>query len=301
LTFGLIAAFIHYLYQNSDKYLNLLRVSPLPVILILICTLISMVVNGIINNNLLWSLGVGISVRDGFYLTAASTLANQLPIFGGMLTRAVYLKKKHDLSYTKFFSATLALFFCFVSVNGIIGTGILLFWILFRNITVPPALIFGFVAMALWLMIFWLPVARLRMPSALRARLEQALEGWRLIGGKPAVIGKLVGLQTALMLVLAFRYWLAFQMLSQNVSVGDVVLFSAASVLTQLVGIAPGGLGVTEGIVGGVASLLGFDLGVSIVAVGLDRLISTVVIFLFGGIGMVVLGRQISTPQTSDS
>ena len=83
-------------------------------------------------------------------------------------------------------------------------------------------------------------------------------------------------------------------MLSQNVTFGDVMLFSAASILTQLVSIAPGGLGVREAIVGAVASALGFDMGMSLVAVGLDRLISTLAILLIGGLSAIILGKQIS-------
>jgi len=105
-------------------------------------------------------------------------------------------------------------------------------------------------------------------------------------------------LQTCLMLFLAIRYWLAFHMLSQDVSVADVILFSSASVLTQLVSVAPGGLGVTEAIVGAIASAIGFDLGVSIVSVGLDRLVSTFVILLVGGISTIILSKQVSNHST---
>jgi uncharacterized protein (TIRG00374 family) len=99
------------------------------------------------------------------------------------------------------------------------------------------------------------------------------------------------------MLVLAARYWLAFRMLSQQLTFGEVVLLSSSSVLTQMAGFAPGGLGVREAIVGAVASALGFDLAVSMVAVSLDRLISTVVILIIGGVSTVILGKQISDSQ----
>jgi uncharacterized protein (TIRG00374 family) len=104
------------------------------------------------------------------------------------------------------------------------------------------------------------------------------------------------------MLILAYRYWLAFHMLSQDVSFGDVILFASASVLTQLISFAPGGLGITETIVGFVASTLGFELSVSVVAVALDRLVSTSVILLAGGISTIMLGRKIpEIPATKNS
>lgn len=300
LYMSLMAAIIFYFYQNLGRILSLLRVSTFPVILILVLTAISMFINGIIGNQLLWRLGVNISSRDGFYLAAASTLANQLPIFGGILTRAVYLKQKHNLSYAGFLSATLALLICFISANGMIGTTILVYWMLFRNTAVPPILLIGFGSMAIALLIFWLPVDRALFFPTLRARLEQALEGWRLIQEAPFALSRLTGLQIALMLLLAIRYWLAFNMVSQHVGYSEVILFSSASVLTQLVGVAPGGLGVTEAIVGGVASLLGFDLVASVFAVGLDRLISTLVILFVGGISAIALSKQTAISKFDD-
>ena len=293
-TLGLIVAFIYYLYLNADKYIELIHVSPSAVILLMAITLISVLVNGAINTYLFQGLGTKLSFRDGFLLAAASTLTNQLPISGGMITRGIYLKHKFNLSYTIFLSASLALFVCFVSVNGFIGTVILLYWRLFRKISVTPFLLIGFALMMACLLVFWLPFDRITFSDRLRKRLFQALEGWLAISSSYVLVVKLVGLQTILMILLAFRYWLAFHMLSQNVSIGEVVLFSSASVLTQLVSIAPGGLGVTEAIVAAVASALGFDLGVSVVAVGLDRLVSTSVILLVGGISTIILGRQIS-------
>lgn len=303
LGLALVIIFSFYLYNNADKYLNLLNLSLFPIVAILLATSISLFINGFISVYVFASLGVNLSVRNGFFLAAASTLANQLPVSGGALTRAVYLKNRHNLSYAKFISSTLALFFCFISVNGFIGVLIMLYWILNGGGTVPPILLLGFVLMASCIIVFVIPVEHIKVSGKLQNRLMQALDGWRIIGSKPLLLSKILGLQTLLMFLLAVRYWFAFQMLSQDLGVGQVILFSSGSVLTQLVSIAPGGLGVTETIVGGIASLLGFDMAVSIVAVGLDRLVSTVVIFVVGGISTVILGKQLSdaSPDPDDA
>jgi uncharacterized protein (TIRG00374 family) len=83
-------------------------------------------------------------------------------------------------------------------------------------------------------------------------------------------------------------------MLSQAVTGGQALLFSSASVLTQLISFAPGGLGVREAIVGAVASALGFELAVSLAAVELDRLVATFTIVLVGWISTSLLGRDLS-------
>ena len=294
LALGVITAFFYYLYLNADNYLELLNISSSLVFSLVAISSIGMFINGLINTILFRSMGAHLSHRDGFVLAAASTLANQLPISGGMIAKGYYLKKRHNLAYTKFFSVSLAIFVCFVSVNGLIGIAILLSWTALKKAPISPFLWIGFAIMSACILLFWLPFDRLRIPNNLRSRVSQAIDGWMFISKNPIVGFNLVVLQTIMMFLLAGRYWLAFHMLSQNVSLGDVILFSSASVLTQLVSIAPGGLGITESIVGAVALALGFDMGVSVVAVGFDRLLSTSVILIIGGVSTIILGKEIS-------
>ena len=124
---------------------------------------------------------------------------------------------------------------------------------------------------------------------------RQVLEGWSLISDNRLLVLKLLGIQVGMMVLLALRYWVAFKMLSQSVTIEQTLLFASASVLTNLASFAPGGLGVREGIVSGIAMLLGFAPGISIVAVGLDRFVSTVVIVLIGWVSTVLIGKEISS------
>ena len=291
---ALIGAFIYYLYANTDKYLSLLRLSPLPLALIFMLSLTTPFLNGSINTLMYRGLGTDLSRQEGFLLAAASSLANQLPVSGGVVTKAYYLKRMHGLSYTKYISSMLAIFFCTIATYGLLGLTILISWVLLDNMRVSPVLWVGFGGMALGALIFWLPLERLHIPGTLTTWIQQAMEGWTLISQNPVLIVKLLAVQTTMMSLLAVRYWLAFHMLSQSVSIGQVILFSSGSILTNLVSFAPGGLGVREAIVAGIASALGFDAGTSVVAVGLDRLVSTLVIMLVGWISTVLLGKKIA-------
>jgi uncharacterized protein (TIRG00374 family) len=66
------------------------------------------------------------------------------------------------------------------------------------------------------------------------------------------------------------------------------------------VNIAPGGLGVREGIVAGIASLLGFEAGVSAVAVGIDRLVATSVVIVLGTIYTYILSKNATGTEPAD-
>ena len=121
ISLGFISAFVYYLYTNADRYLELLQISPLPVLLIGLLMLLMLFINGLSNTYLFRGLKTELTYSEGFYLSAASTFVNQLPLSGGIVTKGLYLKQKHRFPYTKFFSATLALLFCFFSVDGLIN------------------------------------------------------------------------------------------------------------------------------------------------------------------------------------
>jgi uncharacterized membrane protein YbhN (UPF0104 family) len=225
-------------------------------------------------------------------LAAVTTLANQLPVSGGFITKGLYLKHKYHVSYTKYFSSVLAIYFCTLATYGLLGMAILLYWVLLDSNRVAPILFVGFGAMAASLLVFTVPLEHMRLPPALRKWVQQAVEGWVLISKNPLLVSKVLVLQTLTMLIVAIRYWLAFHMLSQNVTASQVILMSSASILTQLVSFAPGGLGVREAIVGGVAAALGFDLTASVAAIGLDRLVATISIIVVGWISTIVLGNR---------
>lgn len=295
----IIAVLLYYFYSNADYFLELLHLSATNIILILLLSSIFPFINGLINVYMFRSLNASpnLSLQDSFYLAAASTLANELPISGGIITKGFYLKRFYSIAYSKYFSATLALFFCTVAINGFIGLMILLYWIFLKKLSISTPLISSFTIMTGCFLIFLLPLEHIKVPDRLQRWISQVLEGWFLMSRDFTLLLRLLGLQTILFLLLAIRYWLAFMMLSQNVTITQAILFSSATVLTQLVSIAPGGWGVREVIVGAISSSLGFDMSVSMAAVGLDRLISTAFNILLGWYSIIMLGKRMSAPQ----
>ena len=92
ISLGIIAAFVYYLYVHADQYLALLNVSVPGVVMLFLLSLAFPLINGMQNILLYRSMGIEISYLDGFLVTAASTLANQLPIPGGIISKGFYLK-----------------------------------------------------------------------------------------------------------------------------------------------------------------------------------------------------------------
>jgi uncharacterized membrane protein YbhN (UPF0104 family) len=281
-----------YLHFNADRYRQLLDIAPLFLLSLATLVLFFTLANGLINYLLYRGLGVSLTFSEGIALAAVNTLANLLPFAGGMIAKGLYLKRKHNLSYSSYFSATLALYICFISTNGMIGiAGLSL--LAHESRKVPPTLLItGFAAMTLSLLIIWLPFSFKSVPGKLGHRLEQLLCGWRVLSKQKAMISKVIAVQVLLTVLFAARFWIAFHLVSQTVKFTYCIIFSAATILTRLVSIAPGAFGIREAIVAAVASAFGIGFGVSVVAVTIDRLVATLVVLVLGTVYTYILGKK---------
>lgn len=274
--------FVIYIGKNFDRYHQLFDFS-LGVFLSLFGLVLGFtLINGLINYFLYRALGAFLTLNESIGLASVNSLANQLPFAGGLIAKGVYLKKRYNLAYTHFLSATMALYVCFVSASGGVALIVLAYWTLVGIENIPVALFGGFASMVASVIFLYLPVYIFSLPGKIGKRLSQLADGWRVLGQNGHLVLKMIGFHMITTLLFAARLWISFHALSQDVTYTECLLFSSAAVLTRLISIAPGGLGVREGIVAGLASVLGFDPGVSAVAVGLDRLVATTVILVLG-------------------
>lgn len=297
LSIAALFALFAYLYRNAEHYQQLLDLSAGSLFRLFSLVLMFTLANGLINYLFYHGLGVPLTFNEGIGLAAVNTLANQLPFAGGMIAKGVYLKQKYKLAYMRFLSATLALYVCFVAANGVMGVAVLAYLALVDDTIAPTLLILGFSAMAASVLLLWLPVDASSVPGKWGQLLAQLVDGWQVLSQNRLLIGELVGVQILITLMFTGRFWIAFHALSQDVTLAQCILFSAATILTRLVSIAPGGLGIREAIVAGVASVLGFDVGVSVVAVVIDRLIATLVIIVLGTVYTYILSKQVVNAQ----
>jgi uncharacterized membrane protein YbhN (UPF0104 family) len=286
--------FGHHLYSNADRYGELFDFSLDGLLVLTFLAIVSITGSGVVNYIVYRALGANLTLNEGVGLAAINTLANQLPFAGGMVAKGVYLKQHHRLSYVGYVSATFALFVFFLAVNGAIGLSTLAYLFVVQGTAIPNLLFWGFLVMVSSIIFFWLPINISLSSTKWNQRIAQLTNGWQILR-RSDVLGKLIAVQTLMILVVAGRFWIAFNMLSQEVTLVECILFSSATILTHLVAITPGGLGVREAIVAGIASMFHFELGIALVAVSLDRLVSTLVIVGMGTVYTYILSKNVST------
>lgn len=284
---------------NAERYRQLFRLSPVLLVLIVLLVLLIIIANGLINLLLYRALSADISLNEGIGLSAVNTLANQLPFAGGMIAKAVYLKRRYRMAYAHFFSATVALFLFMVAGSGLVGLLSLAYMRLVERVYIPHLLVVGFGALLCSLIVLRFPVDRIRGHSRLGRWLTELSRGWSVLQQYPLLVLRLTAIQILVILLTAGRLWAAFHALSQDVTLAQAILFAAAITLTQIVTITPGGLGVREALVGGLATVLGFELDVSVLAVAFERLISTTVILFIGTMYSYALSRKATLSDSS--
>ncbi len=284
LIFALVlVTYWFYIQSNLEKFRNLLNFSPVSILVMLILVFCSISIRGLINYFLYNSLGSKINYYNSFGLAAVNTLANLLPLSGGILAKGFYLKKRFNLAYSTFISATLSLFLSYMSVNGLIGLSVLFFLYVFKGNQGNFWLVSGFFVMTIAIIFHWIKIDLHFLPDRFRDISNNVLNGWRFFSNDYKLLLTLISFQAVATTLNAARFFIAFQIFSQDISFAHCLLFSAATILTQLISIAPGGIGIREGIVAGVAYILSIDPGISAVAVGLERLLATLMIFIIGG------------------
>jgi uncharacterized membrane protein YbhN (UPF0104 family) len=288
-----------YLRPNAERYLTLFVFSPEYVLLIV--TLVVLPERGLQNYVLYPALGAAVSLGEAIVLSYVNTLANQLPVAGGLIAKGVFLKRRYRLPYARYLGATIGLLILAISVGGLAGLGVLVYLALTLGQSAPWPLVAGFSIMALAAAMLWLPMPVNRIPHRLTRLAEQLLLGREFLAKRRDLIVPSAILQLATVAVASLQLWAAFRLMSQPVPLTYCLLFAAASLLTQLVSIAPGGLGVREAIVAGSAGLVGIDPGVSLIAVGIDRLLATATIVVIGSFSSAMLSRSLLSAPVVDS
>lgn len=289
LTIGVLGLVV---FQNFDRIVQLFRLSLATALLLAGLVVIMTALNGTINFLLYRRLNVPIPYFKSFGLAAVNSLANQLPFAGGLIAKGVYLKRRYNLDFVKYLSATGALFICFFATNGFVGLIGLLYLSLTGSSQIPVVFILGFTIMVSSVLILFVPAKIDFLPERWQEFLVKAKDGWSVIRTDKVLIYRMIAVQIVSILVMSVRFWFAFRVLAIETSILQCILFSTATILTRLVSIAPGGLGIREGVVAGMATLLGYEPGISALAVGLDRLVATLTIIFLGFISTYFISRD---------
>ena len=162
-----------FIFRNEDLVQELLNLSLNYILLLIVFRFLTLLFNSITDYIFYRGLNLPIGFLECMGLKAINALANQLPFAGGLVASGFYLKQKFSLAYTRFLSATAAVYVSFISANGILGLGLLSYWAVINRETIPEVLIVGFSGMALSIISYWIPLDFLSGSGKLKIVLTQ--------------------------------------------------------------------------------------------------------------------------------
>lgn len=265
---------------------------------------------------IVYSMGINLGFLEWFGLSAISAMGNYLtPFRGGAAVRAVYLKSRHDLSYSLFLSTLSILYvltFATSAALGLLASVGLYVWLDFFNKTM--VLFFTFL---LLLPVGFLALIKVKprlfqlrnrgdsatlknrgyptwLFGAVRWLLEMTnkiMEGWQSIFIHPRTLVRLVGASILNASVTLLMIHFSFAALTSRLPLLQSLVLSSLFMISSMIPITPSGLGVAE--LALVLASRGFveDSSLSVLSAGLNRSVMMLSSIVWGTLFSYILGR----------
>jgi len=304
---AIIIIVLIYLFSNAEDLLVLEKVSLINLCFLLLLSFIATLANGCQFKYLLRIFHIKLIFTEWFGLTVTNTMLNYFtPARGGMIARALYMKKRHNLSLSEYASllAGLNLFgFIISSLSAIVvSLGCYFFLDEFYKVIIIFSLVLLFLST---LMGFILSRASLSSLPISNIRIQNILslvgQGLHRFKNNTRLLIPICFFCFCFLLLSAARLYWAFLSVGIKVHWLKVLLVQAFVGLSLVISITPGNLGVKEGIIGLFARVLGISIEQAILGALVDRIIMMIIIFFFGIIySRLLLNRLSNIPVEKD-
>jgi uncharacterized membrane protein YbhN (UPF0104 family) len=243
-----------------------------------------------------------IGVKESVALTAANTMANYyLPVRGGMLVRAAYMKWVYRFPLSQYAAVTVSitgLTILTAAVVGLMGVGIIA--ATEGGADTRALWAFGGVGVAVVLgLVIAIAVSGVFDGDGRLAQSAAAFRSgmglWVHARGRLAIF---LGWTLLVFGAQAMRLWLSFRAVGVTVSVGSMLVIQAMAFVVFVLALTPGNIGLKEGAVVFAASLLGIDPALALLASLIDRAGALVVTFGVGSVSLRYLSRRAAAAQS---
>jgi uncharacterized membrane protein YbhN (UPF0104 family) len=284
-------------FVNDQRTLlrSVTRISLLPLGALIILRCLFLLTNGLILRLLSGKFGIPLKPTEWIGLSFATAIGNFLvPLAGGMVARAAYMKHCHGLAYATFVSMLAATYLVYFAVLALAGLFSLL--PLLGRIAVSPYLMALMAALFVAVVIpTLLPTFRIPRHDRLAQMLNRAVEGWVLIRTDRRLI-LFIGLYSFLNIFLnGLAFWVAFSALMPSPApFFETFIVGLLTTLSFVLTVTPGNLGIQEAIVGLSSGSLGMGTALGLFVSLLIRVTTLVPAFILGLPFSMILGGRLA-------
>lgn len=289
ITAGVVILFVWYFFSHIKDFSLLLNINPVFVALLLIVNMLSITINGIFMKLSISLFGKSIRFGESIRVSLISTAGNFFaPAGSGLGFRAVYLKKRHGLSYSDYLSIIFCNYVIVFFISSLLG---LISLYLLRERASPSFVVlalFFFALLAASVGAFFIRFKTSDQVVAYKIKwVKRLLEirirvslGWSLIlADKRKAIG-LVALVIINTILMILGTYFIMSALGLKLTPASLLLFSILGSLSVFINITPGNLGVKEAVYITFSSIIGLTTPQILAVALVDRAVMFIVLFL---------------------
>lgn len=279
--------------NNTADFEKITGIPVYYIILMIALIILNLYINGIKINLLTKFYKLNLKTKEHFGLSVITTMGNYIvPLRGGAYWRARYLKKYHNFSYIKFMStfySTMIITFFSSSLMGLIFT--LLTYKTLNPFSSKLATVFFIVLIFELLIMFFSPLLKLRKNKIINYGIK-IINDWKEMRKNYSLVTKLILTDIAVIILITLRLLLTYYIIQSPIKFSPTVVIATITMLSILINITPGSLGIKETAIVLSTSLAGATQKAGALVAILDRVISIIVVFSLGIIFAYILLKE---------
>ncbi len=293
---SLIVLFILYLNKHFADFEQLASagISNIWFIAVLFLLIVgNLFLNGKMLKYLLLPFGIKLKELESFAISVITSFYNLItPFRGGAGARAFYLNKKHNFSYTHFLSTLSAVYILAFLVGSFAGLASIFFiWFYYGLFNIYIfILLTGISSFLLFVIIF--PFKLKKRKNKWLNRFVNVINGWHLIRNNKKIVSAALANSIVQLIFGAIIIIITYSIFNIDIGVSKATFIAAISVISLLVSITPGNIGIGDAIDVFSANIIGIDVTGAISATVLKRAILLLVLFILGPIFSFILFKK---------
>lgn len=242
--------------------------------------------------------GLRVGRGEAYMLSVLTRFLNVLtPLRGGAIARALYLNRVHKLSYPNFLAGMAAMLLALPLVSVLVGLAGLGYVYLATGQTAPKlTVILAAAAVALVAVAIVRPRLAQRTSPGWVSRIWNALarvvNGWDVFCRDRQSLAGLLVVNLLYLLTTAAMYWLILLNMGKPINPGLLMVIVAMGNLSVIVSITPGNVGVYEGTMAIIGSLMGVGATDILAATLLWRVVDVLLVLVAGPLCSAALTRR---------
>jgi uncharacterized membrane protein YbhN (UPF0104 family) len=297
---AMAVAIYFYLSAHSDLLQSLENISLMQLCLLVALRILYITTFGLFMKLGVAKIGMRLNLLEWFGLQFVTIMGNQLtPFAGGVIVRAVYLKRRHSLSYPLFATLLLANHLAILLAASAAGFFICPFLPRLGAIRWMLMAFFALVMVAIGV-ILSLPVSHLPKRGRLKgltSLMNDCLEGWSILRSDTPLLLAVFALASAGIALNCLSFSVTYLSLGFQGMDQAALILGILMPFMVVIYITPGNLGIQELLISMTSGVIGGGVGKGLLVALVIRASTLIPVFILGSMSGSVLLRRMGDPS----